>query len=62
MKRTNQFHSEELKMIVNGLPVVGAICVPLELTESSAPGSDQLVPSRLIESVKVVLKNQRFRG
>ena len=47
-------------MIVNGLPVVGAICVPLELTESSAPGSDQLVPSRLIESVKVVFKNQLF--
>ena len=47
-------------MIINELPVVGAICVPLELTESSAPGSDQLVPSRLIKSVKVVFKNQLF--
>ena len=47
--------------VLFNLPVVGAICVPLELTETSSPRRNQLIPSRLVQSIKVVLKNQFFR-
>ena len=46
-----------MHVCLKDLPVVGAVSVPLELTETASPRRDQLIPSGFIQSVKVVFKN-----